>query len=153
LSLSRLAVRCSLKEVDGCNQLKLQCDNYYRLAKQRAANSDQRQMSHSIGDFEQLILLALVHLGQDAYGVTIRQEIESRAARAVSPGALYTALDRLEKRGFVTSRLGEPTPERGGKRKRLYTLQPAGERALARIHESLRLMARGIAARLRTVKG
>jgi PadR family transcriptional regulator PadR len=110
-------------------------------------------VSTSIGDFEQLILLALVRLGQDAYGVTIRQEIESRAARTVSPGALYTALDRLEKRGFVSSRLGDPTPERGGKRKRLYTLQPAGERALARIHESLRLMARGVAARLRTVKG
>jgi PadR family transcriptional regulator len=110
-------------------------------------------MSHSIGEFEQLILLALVRLGQDAYGVTIRQEIESRAARAVSSGALYTALDRLEKRGFVTSRLGEPTPERGGKRKRLYTLQPAGERALARLHESLRLMSRGVAARLRTAKG
>jgi PadR family transcriptional regulator, regulatory protein PadR len=110
-------------------------------------------VSTSIGDFEQLILLALVRLGEDAYGVSIRQEIESRAVRTVSPGALYTALDRLEKRGFVTSRLGEPTPERGGKRKRLYTLQPAGERALARVTESLRLMSRGVAARLKTVKG
>jgi PadR family transcriptional regulator PadR len=110
-------------------------------------------MPHIIGDFEQLILFALVRLGADAYGVTIRREIEMRTNRAISPGALYTALDRLEKRGLVTSRLGDPTPERGGKRKRLYTLQPAGERALARVYESLRQMASGVSARLRTVKG
>ena len=110
-------------------------------------------MRTSVGDFEQLILLALVRLGEDAYGVTIRQEIEARTGRAVSPGALYTALDRLEKRGFVSSRLGEPTPERGGKRKRLYTLDAAGERALARVYESLRQMASGMAARLRAAKG
>jgi PadR family transcriptional regulator PadR len=107
-------------------------------------------MPPTVGDFEQLILFALVRLGRDAYGVTIRREIEQRAARTVSPGALYTALGRLEKRGLVSSRLGEPTPERGGKRKRLYTLQPAGERALARVYESLRLMASGVAGRLRT---
>ena len=110
-------------------------------------------MSNTIGDFEQLILFALVRLGADAYGVTIRDAIESRTGRAISPGALYTALDRLERRGLVQSRLGEPTPQRGGKRKRLYTLQPAGERALARVYESLRLMANGVATRLRAVKG
>jgi DNA-binding PadR family transcriptional regulator len=71
----------------------------------------------------------------------------------VSAGALYTALNRLEKRGLVSSRLGEPTAERGGKRKRLYTVQPAGERAAARAYESLRLMASGMVTRLRTVKG
>jgi len=107
-------------------------------------------MPHVIGDFEQLILFALIRLGDDAYGVTIRLQIESRTGRAVSQGALYTALDRLERRGLVTSRLGDPTPQRGGKRKRLYTLQPAGERALARIYESMRMMASGIAHRLRT---
>jgi DNA-binding PadR family transcriptional regulator len=85
--------------------------------------------------------------------VTIRREIETRTGRSVSPGALYTALDRLEKRGFVSSRLGDPTPERGGKRKRMYTLRPAGERALARVFESLRQMSNGVAARLRTAKG
>jgi len=105
-----------------------------------------------IGDFEQRILFALLRLGSDAYGVTIRREIEERTERAISPGALYTALDRLEKRGLVSSRLGDPTPERGGKRKRLYTLQPAGERALARVYESLRLMANGVTAKLRTAK-
>jgi DNA-binding PadR family transcriptional regulator len=58
----------------------------------------------------------------------------------------------MEARGFVSSRLGEPTPQRGGKRKRLYTLQPAGERALARIYDSLRLMASGMSAKLRAAK-
>ena len=106
----------------------------------------------TIGDFEQLVLFALVRLGADAYGVTIRGEIEKRTGRAISAGALYTALDRMEKRGLVASRLGDPTPQRGGKRKRLYTLQPAGERALARVYESLRLMASGVAARLRAAK-
>jgi DNA-binding PadR family transcriptional regulator len=110
-------------------------------------------MSGAIGDFEQRILFALIRLGSDAYGVTIRREIEARTGRPVSPGALYTALSRMEKRGLVASRLGDPTPERGGKRKRLYNLQPAGERALARVYESLRLMASGVATRLRTVKG
>ena len=109
-------------------------------------------MKHTIGDFEQLILLALVRLDADAYGASIRTEIEKRTGRTISAGALYTALDRMEKRGLVVSRLGDPTPERGGKRKRLYTLQPTGERALARIYESLRLMAGGLGARLRTVK-
>jgi len=110
-------------------------------------------MPDSIGNFEQRILFALLRLGEGAYGVTVRREIEARTGRAVSPGALYTALDRLEKRGFVSSRLGEPTPERGGKRKRMYTLRPSGERALARVFESLRQMSDGVAARLRTVKG
>ena len=107
---------------------------------------------HAIGEFEQLILFALVRLGADAYGVSIRAEIEKRTGRPISAGALYTALDRMEKRGLVASRLGEPTPQRGGKRKRLYTLQPAGERALARVYESMRLMANGVATRLRAVK-
>jgi DNA-binding PadR family transcriptional regulator len=109
-------------------------------------------MKHTIGDFEQLILFALVRLGADAYGASIRTDIETRTGRTISAGALYTALDRMEARGLVASRLGDPTPERGGKRKRLYTVQPAGERALARVYESLRLMAGGIGARLRAVK-
>ena len=110
-------------------------------------------MGQTIGDFEQRILFALVRLGADAYGVTIRTEIETRTGRPVSAGALYTALNRLETRGLVASRLGEPTPERGGKRKRLYTIRPAGERALAEVYESLRLMASGLATRLKTAKG
>jgi PadR family transcriptional regulator PadR len=110
-------------------------------------------MPQTLGDFEQRILYALIRLGDDAYGVTIREAIEARTGRAVSPGALYTALDRLEKRGLVGSRLGEPTAQRGGKRKRLYTLHPAGARALAQAYESMRQMASGVGSRLRTIKG
>jgi len=109
-------------------------------------------MGHSIGEFEQLILFALVRLGDEASGVTVRLEIEERTGRSVSSGALYTALDRLERRGFVASRLGDPTPERGGKRKRLYTLKPAGGRAIARVHESLERMARDMGGRLRALR-
>ena len=105
-----------------------------------------------IGDFEQRILFALVRLGADAYGVSIRGDIEARTGRPVSPGALYTALDRLEKRGLVASRLGEPTPERGGKRKRLYTIQPSGQRAVAEAYASLRSMASGLSTRLKTAR-
>ena len=65
------------------------------------------------GEFEQLLLLAIVHLGEDAYGVTIRQEVEARTGRDVAIGALYTSLDRLERKGFVRSAMSEPTPDRG----------------------------------------
>src|ERR1041384_1517805 len=109
-------------------------------------------MSSPLGEFEQRILFALTRLGAGAHGVAIRSHLEEQAGRPVSPGALYTALDRLETRGFGTSRVGEPTPERGGKRKRLYALQPAGERAVARLYESMRLMTQGIGPRLRTIK-
>ena len=112
-------------------------------------------MAHTIGDFEQLILLALVRLGRTRTEASqSAATLRNSTSRVISPGALYTALDRLEKRGFVSSRLGEPTPERGGKRKRLSTpFRPAGERALARIYESVRQMASGLATRLRTAKG
>ena len=98
-------------------------------------------MGDSVGEFEQLILFALVRSGAEASAVTIRQQIEGRTRRSISPGALYTALDRLETRGFLTSRLGEPTPERGGKRKRLYTLEPPGVRALSRTYDAVQKMA------------
>ena len=108
-------------------------------------------MGESIGEFEQLILFAVVRLGAGATAVTIRQEIESRASRSVSSGALYTALDRLEARGFVQSRLGEPTAARGGKRKRHYAIEPAGARALTRSYDALQKMASGMTARLQSL--
>jgi PadR family transcriptional regulator, regulatory protein PadR len=107
-------------------------------------------VSDRIGDFERLILFAIVRLGDDVSTVTIRQQIEARTGRAISPGALYTALDRLETRGFLTSRLGDSTPERGGKRKRMYTIEPVGARALTRSYEALRKMASGLTAKLQT---
>ena len=110
-------------------------------------------MTQTIGAFEQQILFALMHLGADAYGLTIREQIEARTGRPISAGALYTALDRLEKRGMVSSRLGDPTPQRGGNRKRLYTVESAGERALTQAYESLELMANGLKARLKALRG
>jgi DNA-binding PadR family transcriptional regulator len=83
-----------------------------------------------LGEFEQSVLLAIAHLGDDAYGVTIRQEIERRTGREVAVGALYTALERAERKGLVRSRMSDPTPMRGGRSRRHYTLRPAGARAL-----------------------
>ena len=109
-------------------------------------------MAKSLGEFEQLILLALVRLGPDAYGVRMRQEIEARTARTISAGAIYTALERLEARGFVSSRLGDPTPERGGRRKRYYQLEPAGAEALHRSYQGFSQMAEGLGPELTALR-
>ena len=105
-------------------------------------------MGNHLGEFEQLILFALVRLGEKAYGVSIRQEIEARAGRAVSVGAVYTALDRLEGRGYVRSRVGDPTPQRGGRRKKYYEIEPGGAAALSRSYTTLSRMADGLASKL-----
>ncbi|HEY7474560.1 MAG TPA: helix-turn-helix transcriptional regulator [Vicinamibacterales bacterium] len=105
-------------------------------------------MSDWLGEFEQLVLFAVVSLEPEGYGATIRQMIEEKAGRTVSAGAIYTTLERLEARGFVVSSWGAPTAERGGKRKRHYRLRPAGREALARSWQALRAMARGAAPRL-----
>lgn len=99
-------------------------------------------MTDWLGEFEQLVLFAVAQI-DDAYGATIRDQIEERTGRQVSAGAIYTTLDRLEARGLVASWWGEPTPERGGKRKRHYRLQPAGREALSRSWQAIRAMARG----------
>jgi DNA-binding PadR family transcriptional regulator len=97
-----------------------------------------------MGDFEQIVLLAILRVGEDAYGVTIRAEIELCTGRDPAPGALYTTLDRLEDKGFVTSRLGDPTPQRGGRAKRFFTVTPAGIEAVARAQRSYRRLLRGL---------
>ena len=100
--------------------------------------------SPSLGDFEQLILLALVRLGEEAYGVSIHNEIVRRAGREVTVAAVYKTLERLELKGLAVSTLGEPTAERGGRRKKYFRIQPAGRRALAHALASLRRMADGL---------
>ena len=90
-----------------------------------------------LGEFEQVVLLALARLGPDAYGMAIRNEIEARTGRDVTIGSLYSALDRLERKGHVSSRLGDPTPERGGRAKRFYRLEVAGVHALNRSKQML----------------
>jgi DNA-binding PadR family transcriptional regulator len=97
-----------------------------------------------LGEFEQLVLLALLRLGPDAYGASVSTEIEQHSERIVSVGAVHTTLDRLEEKGFVRSRLGEPTPQRGGKRKRHYAVQPAGIRALQHAIRAVRKLADGL---------
>ena len=102
-----------------------------------------------LGEFEQLVLLALVRLGPEAYGVSITDDIAQRTGREVSLGSVYKTLERLEDKGFVASRVGDPTPERGGRRKKYYRLQAAGQRALAHSIEALRAMTEGLEADLR----
>jgi PadR family transcriptional regulator, regulatory protein PadR len=101
-------------------------------------------MADFLGEFEQLILFAVLRLGDEAYGVTVRDEIETRTGRTISAGAVYTALERLEARGFVESWFGDPTPARGGRRKRHFRVEPAGQRALHRSYDGLQRMARGV---------
>jgi DNA-binding PadR family transcriptional regulator len=100
----------------------------------------------SLGDFEQLVLLAPVRLGERAYGIAIHGEIVERAGRDVSVAAVYKTLDRLEDKGLAASSLGEPTAERGGRRKKFFRLQPAGRRALRHAIASLRRMSTGLPA-------
>jgi DNA-binding PadR family transcriptional regulator len=98
----------------------------------------------ALGDFEQLVLLALLRLGPEAYGASVHAEIEERTDRSVSISAVHTTLDRLEQKGLVCSRIGDPTPQRGGKRKRHYELRPPGVRALRQSCQTLARMTRGI---------
>ena len=83
-----------------------------------------------LGEFEQIVLLTVARLKEAAYGVAIRQEIEARVGRSVSIGSVYAALDRMERKGFITSDVGDPTPVRGGRAKRYYALQSPGAEAL-----------------------
>ena len=86
----------------------------------------------SLGEFEQLVILAILRLDEGAYGVSIRSEIAQRTGRRVAPGALYTTLDRLEEKRLLSSRLGDPTPARGGRSKRFYRVTVQGVAAVKR---------------------
>lgn len=105
-------------------------------------------MRDSLGDFEMLLLLAVIRLGPGAHGGSVREDIERRTGRVASPGAVYTAFDRLERRGLVASWLGDPTPQRGGKRKRHYRIEPAGVEMLRRTRQAIDAMSRGLAPKL-----
>lgn len=92
-----------------------------------------------LGRFEEIVLLALVRL-RETYGVPIRREIAERTGRDVSFGAVYTTLERLERKGYVSSRIGEPTPERGGRAKRYFRIEAPGVRALNETRETVASM-------------
>ena len=97
-----------------------------------------------LGEFEHIIVLALLRLEDRAYGVTVRQEIELRTKREVSIGAVYATLDRLERKGYVTSQMGDPTPERGGRSKRFFRVTATGVEAVSRTHRALKNMTEGL---------
>lgn len=100
--------------------------------------------SHALGEFEQLVLLAVLHSGADAYGVPVWREIAARTGREVSLAAVYKTLARLEAKGVVASGLGAPTAERGGRGKRLYRVTGAGLRLLRASLASLAKMTEGL---------
>lgn len=97
-------------------------------------------MPQALGEFEQLVLLAILHLDGDVYGVPIVEEIERRTGRSVSRAAVYVTLRRLEKRGLVTSWMSDPTPERGGKAKRCVRVEPPGKQILLDSRRALESM-------------
>jgi len=105
--------------------------------------------SHAfLGEFEQVVLLAILQLGEEAYGVRVQQEIETRATRRVSRGALYVTLDRLEQKGFLSSRLGEAGAARGGRPRRYVTVTPAGLEALRGARATLLRLWQGLEGKL-----
>lgn len=102
-------------------------------------------MKPTLGDLEQLVLLAVLQLGDDAYGVSVQREIARRAQRDVALGAVYSALTRLEAKGFVRTRVGAPVAERGGRRKKMYIVQAAGREAVRDAMRALRALSQGLA--------
>jgi len=93
----------------------------------------------NLGEFELMLLLAVIHLGDEAYGVTIMQQLEAYRGRGVAVGSVYAALERLENKNLVESSLGDPTPERGGKAKRYFRITKEG---LNQVHETRRVLTR-----------
>ena len=101
-------------------------------------------MADQLGAFEQAVLLAIVRLGEHAYGRAILKEVQTRLERDVAAGAVHATLDRLERKGVVSSRLGPGTPVRGGRARRFYRLQPAGLRALNDARAAIDSLWRGL---------
>ena len=97
-----------------------------------------------LGEFEHIVLLALLRLEEQAYGVTVRQEIQSRIRREVSIGAVYATLNRLETKGYLKSFQGDPTPERGGRSKRFFRITAKGRTAVNRTQRALQSMTEGL---------
>jgi len=108
-------------------------------------------MDAALGEFEQLVLIAIVRLESEAYGATIRRDIESRTGRRLSISAVYTTLERLELKGCVRSWVGEPTAERGGRRRKYFEMKPSGARALRAAYSAYTGMAAGLERRLKAL--
>jgi PadR family transcriptional regulator PadR len=104
-----------------------------------------------IGEFEQLVLLALLRLGNGAYGAAILRELRERTGREIAIGALYMTLGRLEAKKMICSYAGEPTPQRGGRRRKHYLMDTAGQQALGRAYRTFRSMSQGFEQQLETL--
>jgi DNA-binding PadR family transcriptional regulator len=104
-----------------------------------------------LGSLEHIILLALVRLDGDTHGMIVRREIEERTGRNISIGAVYATLERLEAKRYISSFIGEPTPQRGGRAKRLFRVDAAGKRALEVSEQTIRSMTAGLKDRWRTI--
>ncbi|HEY5258254.1 MAG TPA: hypothetical protein VIJ12_07705 [Candidatus Baltobacteraceae bacterium] len=102
-----------------------------------------------MGEFEHTVLLALIRLGEGAYGAPIRQEIEVQTGRSPAIGAVHATLARLERKGLVRSWIGAPTPERGGKAKRHFKVEPLGLEAVRQARTALERLQSGLAIRAR----
>jgi DNA-binding PadR family transcriptional regulator len=101
-----------------------------------------------LGEFEQVVLLAILRVKDDAYAIPVREEIEARTGRAVARGALYTALERLESKRCLKSRMSAPLPERGGRSRRYFTVTPGGLSALRASRHALLQLWSGIESQL-----
>jgi PadR family transcriptional regulator, regulatory protein PadR len=101
-----------------------------------------------LGEFEQVVLLAILRLHDDAYAIPVREEIAARTGRRVARGALYTALERLESKRCLKSRMSEPVPERGGRSRRYFTVTPAGLSALRASRRALLQLWKGLESQL-----
>ena len=101
-------------------------------------------MRNHPGEFEQMVLLAVLRLGAEAYAVPVRAEIETRTGRGVARGALYTALERLEGKGLVRSAAGDPLPERGGRARRYFTVTPRGLASLRTANKAMDSLRQGL---------
>jgi len=104
-----------------------------------------------LGSLEHIILLALMRLDGNAHGMIVRREIEERTGRNISIGAVYATLERLEAKGYVSSFTGEPTPQRGGRAKRLFRVEASGKRALEVSEQTIGSMTAGLKDRWRTI--
>lgn len=99
-----------------------------------------------LGEFEQIVLLAVLRLDENAYGVPVRREIEQRTGRSLTVGALYRTFDRLEEKGYLRSWFSDPTPERGGRSKRYFRITAPGRAALRESRDALAAMWEGLEA-------
>lgn len=118
------------------------CHIFYIVSVQSRKNKSTK--TEQLGELRALVMMAILRLGKDAYGMRIHREIEERARRRCSYGALYTTLDRLEEKGYVSSWVGDPTPARGGRAKKFFRIEAPGASALRSTYSATIEMARGI---------